>query len=182
MNGHNKGQAVAMDIMLVCICISVFAVGTWVFALNGKAPSSEAQRSRQDYVKSLLVSSLYATPATDDPRYATKSLSDLIAMRMANPDKVSEDMLISKIKDSKLNENLKDKVIGRDAEWFLYSEYSTYDTDKKICFHGGSGTDTIESCPADKVQAEVSSSANADIVCPFKVFTKVPVFLIIKWS
>ena len=184
MKRRNKGQAVAMDIMLVCICISLFTVGIWAFSMTGKAPSSQALRSRQDYAKSLLLTALYTTPDTADPRYAAKSISDLITMHLINPEKMPLDVVKAKMKEAKINEYLKEKVIGSDAEWFLYADKSmTSSGTRSICLHGKSGSDEVEECPTNKVSAEESTAATAEIVCTSgEYFVKIPIFLIIKWS
>ena len=187
MRFGNRGQAVALDIMLVCICVSIFAVGIWSVSLGGKAPSSEAERSRQDYVKSMLITTLYASPEPGDPRYEAKSISDLIAMHLTNPEKMNISIIEDKLKEAKLGESLKEKVIGVGAEWFLYADSDlSGEGTRKICLHGKSGSDDIETCADGKVEGESVTSASADIVYPTSgssgIFMKIPIFLIVKWS
>ncbi len=184
MGVGNKGQAVALDIMLVCICVSIFAVGIWSVSLGGKAPSSEAMRSRQDYVKSMLITALYTTPEPGDLRYEAKSMSDLIAMYLTDPEKMDITIIKAKMKEARVGESLKEKVLGGNAEWFLYAQSDPHD--KKFCIHGKSGSDEIEDCPGGIVGAESSTAAVAEIVYPTTgtsgIFVKMPIFLIIKWS
>lgn len=179
-----KGQAVALDIMLVCICVSIFAVGIWTISTGGKAPSSEAERSRQDYVKSMLITALYTTPEPGDLRYEAKSMSDLIAMHLADPETMSISVVKAKMKEARIGESLKEKVIGDGAEWFLYAQSDPHD--KKFCLHGKSGSDEIEDCPDGIIEAESSTAATAEIVYQSTgtagFFIKMPIFLIIKWS
>lgn len=187
MRFGNSGQAVALDIMLVCICVSIFAVGIWSVSLGGKAPSSEAERSQQDYVKSMLITLLYTSPEQGDSRYEAKSISDLIAMHLTNPEKMNLSIVEDKLKEAKLGESLKEKVIGTGAEWFLYAESDIPgDETRKICFHGKSGSDDIEPCADGKVEGESVTSASAYIVYPTTgssgIFMKMPIFLIVKWS
>jgi len=180
-----RGQAAAVDTMLIFLMIAIFAVGVWGFYVNGQAPASQAQRSRQDFTKSLLVTILYASPSPE----SGKSLSDIIAMHLTNPEKVPEDVVIKNLKAAKINEYLSEKLVDTQAEWFLYGEYreqgfvSAYV--KQFCFHGKG--ESVEKCAQEKVEAKVSSSAAGSIVFinPSTVslyLRKVPVFLSIKWS
>jgi hypothetical protein len=182
----NKGQAVAVDIILVCICISIFAVGIWASSMGGKAPSSQALRARQDYVKSMLVTVLFTTPDSSDQRYSAKSMSDLMAMHLANPEAMPMDIVIAKMKEAKIGETLKEKAIGSEAEWFIYAGIEISSGSAELCFHGKSGSDVVEECPpGTKVYAKESTAASAVIVFPMGVnkgFVRWPIFLAIKWS
>lgn len=184
-----------MDIMLVCICVSIFAVGIWTTSMGGKAPSSQALRARQDYVKSMLIATLYTTPDSSDPRYAAKSISDLLSMHFSSPEGMPIEIVIAKMKEAKIGEALSEKVVGSEAEWFIYADgdYTDSGGDFFICLHGKSGSDVIEVCPPDaKVYAEVSTAASAKIVFTGKgtggahgdgprmfIF---PIFMGVKWS
>jgi len=190
----NKGQAVAIDIMLVCICVSIFAVAIWTASMGGKAPSSEALRARQDYVKSMLITALYTTPDPGDQRYSAKSISDLMAMYLTSSDAMPMDIVIAKMKEAKIGEALSEKVVGSEAEWFLYSDTddaSGSQGTRIICLHGKSGSDVVEECDLDvytnviKVYAKESTAATATIVFPSgigKSFISMPIFLAVKWS
>jgi hypothetical protein len=177
--------------MLVCICVSIFAVAIWTASMGGKAPSSQALRARQDYVKSMLLTALFTTPDPGDLRYAGKSISDLMAMHLANPEGMPMDTVIAKMKEAKIGEALKEKAVGSEAEWFIYADSdaaSGSQGTRIICLHGKSGSDVIEQCApdAEKVYAKESTAATAEIVFPStgtgKFFIKMPIFLAVKWS
>jgi hypothetical protein len=185
----NKGQAVAMDLILVCICVSIFAIGIWAVSNGGQAPASESLRSRQDYVKSMLLTTLFSTPDPQDLRYAGKSLSDLMCMYLSNPNEMPMDVVIAKMKEAKIGEALKEKAIGSDAEWIIYADSdaaSGTQGKRVICLHGRSGSDAVEECPTGtKVIAKESTAATAEIVFPSgigKSFIKMPIFMTVKWS
>jgi hypothetical protein len=197
---NNRGQAVAMDIILVCICVSIFAVGIWGFSMGGQAPESEALRSRQDYARSMLLTALYTTPDLGDKRYESKSISDLLVMYLVNRDQMSMDIVIAKMKEAKIGEALKEKAIGTDAEWFLYADTdphadpgSSSPDARLICLHGKSGSDVVEQCPpGTKIYAKESTAAAAWIAVPGSgtgnsdgsgpMFFQIPIFLAIKWA
>ena len=187
----NRGQAAALDLMLVCICVAIFAIVIWTASMGGKAPTSEALRARQDYVKSMLVTALFTTPDTGDLRYSGKSISDLMAMHLTNSEGMPMDVVIAKMKEAKIGEALKEKAIGTDAEWFIYAsddqdQATVTQGTKIICLHGKSGSDVVEECSPDtKVLAIEGTSATAEIVFPMgmqKGFIKMPIFLTVKWS
>lgn len=191
-----NGQAVAMDIMLVCICVSIFAVGIWSASLGGKAPTSQALRARQDWVKSMLMTTLYTTPDNSDQRYASKSISDLFCMHLKNPEEMPMEIVIAKMKEAKIGEVLAEKAIDSGAEWFIYSDpdpQSRSPGTRDICLHGKSGSDVIEVCPpGTKVSAKVSTAASAWIAVPSDgsggadmsgaLLLRYPIFLGVKWS
>ena len=192
----NKGQAVAVDVILVCVCVSIFAVAIWTASMGGKAPSSQALRARQDYVKSMLVATLYTTPDNSDQRYAAKSISDLFCMHLTNREEMPIEIVIAKMKEAKIGEALKEKAIGSEAEWFIYSDpdpRSSSTGEMALCLHGKSGSEVIEACPpGTKVFAKVSTAASAEIVFPSggtggsqmsgAGFIKIPIFLGVKWD
>ena len=191
-----KGQAAMMDLILVCISLSIFAVCIWTFSMSGKAPSSEGERSRQDYVKSMLLTTLYVTPVTDDLRYSSKSLSDLFCMHIKNPEEMPMEIVIAKMKEAKMGEALNEKVIGSEAEWFIYADPDQTSSNpgvRDLCIHGKGGSDVIEKCtPGSKVYAKVSTAASAYIAVPSDgsgnsngagpLLIRYPIFLGIKWS
>jgi hypothetical protein len=191
----NKGQAAAVDFMLICLCVSIFAVVIWTASIGGKAPESQALRARQDYVKSMLITILYSTPDNADYRYSAKSISDLFCMYLTNPEEMTIDIVIAKMKEAKVGEALGEKVVGSQAEWFIYADTDLNGNSgtRFICLHGKSGSDLIEACPADTlVYAKVSTAATAWIVYPGggtggsrgngPMFFQIPVFLGVKWS
>jgi hypothetical protein len=192
----NKGQAAAVDLMLVCVCVSIFAVAIWTASMGGKAPESQALRARQDYVKSMLMTTLYSTPDNSDSRYSAKSISDLFCMHLKNPEAMPIEIVIAKMKEAKIGEALKEKAIGSEAEWFIYSDQDlrTGSTgEMALCLHGKSGSDIIEACPpGTKVYATISTAATAWIAIPgggtggaFMTgprFNAIPIFLGVKWS
>jgi hypothetical protein len=184
-----RGQAVAMDLILVCICVSIFAVGIWSLSTGGKAPESQAFRSRQDYVKSMLLTALFTTPEPTDLRYSSKSMSDLLCMHLTNPEGMPIDVVIAKMEEAKIGEALEEKAIGSEAEWIIYADTdaaSSTQGKRAICLHGKSGSDLVEECPGDiKITARESTAATAEVVFPSgvgKSFIKMPIFLTVKWS
>ncbi|MBN2251021.1 MAG: hypothetical protein JW724_02985 [Candidatus Altiarchaeota archaeon] len=216
MNHNRRGQVAAFDIILLFLSITLFTLSIWAFSLNTQAPAAQAQRSREDYTKSLLLTTLYTTPVTDDPRYATKSISDLMGVYLAlfkSEDELgyidqfgdrvglthnAEDLekaksendelkavLIKELKEAKINEYLKEKVVGSEAEWFIYCRY--YErfgerVERAFCFHGTSSSDEIDECPTEKTEALVSTTASGEVVFPNSVLKKANVFLTIKWA
>jgi len=181
-----KGQAVAFDIMLIFLCITFFTAGIWAFTLNMKAPSSQAQRSKQDFTKSLLITALYTTPS----QYGTKSLSDILAMHLTNPEKVPRDVVIKNLKAAKIDEYLKERGVGTDTEWFLYTEYGdngfmSATPYRSFCFHGIGGD--IQEC-GEKVGVKDSTTAMGDIVSISPgsstnlVLLRAKAYLTIKWA
>jgi hypothetical protein len=196
MKNNNKGQAAAYDVIMMFFCIMIFTLGVWALTLGNKAGDSQAQRTLQDYTKSMLLSILYATPerpGSTDLRYVGKSVSDLIGMRYGNPDKVSEEMLLKKIKNLNIGTQIKQKG-GDKAEWYLYSEDKDDPSGRrKICLHGV-GDKEPEKCPDGDIYYK-GTAASAEIVYPVdssggtatnvataNEFKTVKIYLIIKWN
>jgi hypothetical protein len=191
-----KGQAAAVDLMLVCICVSIFAIAIWTASMGGKAPESHALRARQDYVKSMLITTLYSTPNNSDSRYSAKSISDLFCMHLKNPEEMPIEIVIAKMKEAKIGEALKEKAVGSEAEWFIYSDpdpRSSSTGAMAICLHGKSGSDVVEACPpGTKAYAKISTAATAWIAVPGggtggahmsgPRFNQMPIFLGVKWA
>lgn len=176
---NNRGQSAWFDIIIIFLCITIFTAGIWAFTLGGKAAGTQAQRSRQDFTNSLLISILYNT-LKDEDKYRGKSISDVIGMYFANPEKVTEEFVIDSLKYVKIHEYLKDKGLGGDSdiEWFLYGGYEG----TRLCIHGTK--DGITKCKKD-VGTYSSRSACVEIVFPKgeNEYEKVPIyFFMVKRS
>ncbi|MEA3255395.1 MAG: hypothetical protein U9Q22_06125 [Candidatus Altiarchaeota archaeon] len=178
---NNKGQSAWFDIVIIFMCITIFTTIIWTFSMNGKAASTQMKRSRQDFTNSLLISMLYTTLDADNDKYRGKSISDVIGMYFANPQKVKEKFVIESLNKSKIHEYLKNKGSNVDSEieWFLYGE--TKET--KLCIHGKGTGDSISGCEKEREKSYDINSACVELVYPKdNKYEKVSIYLMIKWS
>ena len=149
----NKGQAAWFDMVLIIICFAFFIAIVWGLSGSGLAQKSQGMKSRQDFTHSLLLSSLYSTLDSSQPRYRGKTLSDCMGMYFTSDD-VEVTFLEYAVKEVNFTSYLGEKVV----DWSLEGN----STQRKFCIYGtGDEIDGAEDgvCPTRESTAKATSSS-----------------------
>lgn len=191
-----KGQAAAVDVVLIFLAIVIFAASIWSFTVSSKAADTQIQRSRQDFTKSMLLTILRSTPDNTDARFKGKTISDLFAMHLANEDAAPFDMVKKKLIASKINQYLGYKQGVKGTQWLLYADTGNvvtnlggstlWGSEDPLCFYGTGNGDEIKECPEEKIGVYQSSSASAKLIYPKKGilnnFDETDIYLFLIWE
>ncbi len=156
---NKKGQASAIDAVLVLLSITIFIVIIGGF-VGDKSLDTQKERVKNDYSHSLLVSMLYCTiNDTENSVYDKKTISDLCVMYFINSTHLNDTLITNKIE-----EHLGLYLNPRGMEWVFYGNHSNrmlWVPDGKVL----TGRDI--------------SSSSTEIILPNG--EKVRIYLFIKW-